>query len=154
MPKGGWDSHWGVQVLLVMIGLGMLVLGSTLLVEATITVARRMGVLGTGRRADHRRRRHVAAGGRDFHHGDVPSSADIAIGNVVGSSTFNILAVLGASSLVAREPLAVAPSVLAFDLPVMTAVAVACFPVFFTGRQIALGKASSSSATTLRTLLT
>jgi len=45
--------------------------------------------------------------------------------------------VLGASSLVAPEPLAVAQSVLAFDLPVMTAVAVACFPVFFTGREIA-----------------
>ena len=67
----------------------------------------------------------------------VRGERDIAIGNVVGSNTFNILAVLGASALVAPEPLAVAPSVLAFDLPVMTAVAIACFPVFFTGRQIA-----------------
>jgi len=137
VPKGGWDSHWGVQVLLVMIGLGMLVLGSTLLVEAAITVARRMGVseLVVGLT--------IVAAGTSLPEvatsimATIRGERDIAIGNVVGSNTFNILAVLGASSLAAREPLAVAPSVLAFDLPVMTAVAVACFPVFFTGRQIA-----------------
>jgi len=72
--------------------------------------------------------------------GAVSGQVDIAIGNVVGSNTFNILAVRGASSLVAHEPLAVAPSVLALDLPVMTAVAVACFPVFFTGADRALGR--------------
>jgi len=38
---------------------------------------------------------------------------------------------------VAPGSLPVPSSVLAFDLPVMTAVAVACLPVFFTGRTIA-----------------
>jgi cation:H+ antiporter len=135
--KDGWDSHWGVQVLLVMTGLGLLVLGSTLLVEAAITIARGMGVseLVVGLT--------IVAAGTSLPEvatsimATIRGERDIAIGNVVGSNTFNILAVLGASSLVAREPLAVAPSVLAFDLPLMTAVAVACLPVFFTGRQIA-----------------
>ena len=137
VPKGGWDSHWSVQVLLVMTGLGMLVLGSTLLVEAAIAVARAMGVseLVVGLT--------IVAAGTSLPEvatsimATIRGERDIAIGNVVGSNTFNILAVVGASSLAAPAPLAVAPSVLAFDLPVMTAVALACLPVFFTGRQIA-----------------
>jgi cation:H+ antiporter len=137
VPKDGWDRHWSVQALLVVIGLGMLVLGSTLLVDAAITIARAMGVseLVVGLT--------IVAAGTSLPEvatsimATIRGERDIAIGNVVGSNTYNILAVLGASSLVAREPLAVAPSVLAFDLPVMTAVAVACLPVFFTGRQIA-----------------
>jgi cation:H+ antiporter len=45
--------------------------------------------------------------------------------------------VLGLTGIVAPTSLAVAPSILSFDMWVMLAVAVACLPVFFTGRQIA-----------------
>ncbi|HAU57943.1 MAG TPA: hypothetical protein DCW87_10605 [Comamonadaceae bacterium] len=63
---------------------------------------------------------------------------DIAVGNVVGSSTFNILGCLGLSGLVAGSAgLAVAPSLLAFDIWVMLAVALACLPIFLSGREIA-----------------
>jgi cation:H+ antiporter len=62
---------------------------------------------------------------------------DIAVGNVVGSNIFNILGVLGISALVAPSALSVAPAMLAFDLPVMVAVALACLPIFFTGNLIA-----------------
>jgi cation:H+ antiporter len=62
---------------------------------------------------------------------------DIAIGNVIGSNIYNILAILGIASLVTPGGLTVADAVLAFDLPVMTAVAVACLPIFFTGYSIA-----------------
>ena len=62
---------------------------------------------------------------------------DIAVGNVVGSNTFNILCVLGLSALVAPTGLTVPQSMLTFDLPVMIAVAVACLPIFFTGNLIA-----------------
>jgi cation:H+ antiporter len=61
---------------------------------------------------------------------------DIALGNVVGSNIFNILSVLGISASVAPSDLAVAPAMLAFDIPVMVAVAVACLPVFFSGSTI------------------
>jgi cation:H+ antiporter len=61
---------------------------------------------------------------------------DIAIGNVVGSNIYNILAILGLSSLLAPTGLTVAPSVVAFDIPLMIAVAVACLPIFFTGYTI------------------
>jgi cation:H+ antiporter len=57
---------------------------------------------------------------------------------VVGSNTFNILGCLGLSGLVAGSAgLAVPPSVLNFDIWVMLAVALACLPVFLTGREIA-----------------
>jgi len=62
--------------------------------------------------------------------------ADIAVGNVVGSNIFNILSVLGFSAVGAPTTLTVSPAALAFDIPVMIAVAIACLPVFFTGSLI------------------
>jgi cation:H+ antiporter len=68
----------------------------------------------------------------------VKGERDIAVGNVVGSNLFNILGCLGLSGLVAGSGgLAVPPSVLNFDIWVMIAVALACLPVFLSGREIA-----------------
>jgi len=62
---------------------------------------------------------------------------DLAVGNVVGSNIFNIMGVLGLTALVAPHGVAVAPSLLNLDLPLMLATAVACLPIFFTGYEIA-----------------
>ncbi|MBX3420253.1 MAG: calcium/sodium antiporter [Pirellulaceae bacterium] len=62
---------------------------------------------------------------------------DIAIGNVVGSNIYNILAILGIASLVTSGGLEVNPGMLAIDIPVMTLVAILCLPIFFTGKTIA-----------------
>jgi cation:H+ antiporter len=62
---------------------------------------------------------------------------DIAVGNVVGSNIYNLLLILGVASLATPGGLAVPPSVLTFDLPVMVVVAIACLPVFFTDYTIA-----------------
>jgi cation:H+ antiporter len=68
----------------------------------------------------------------------IKGERDIAVGNVVGSNTFNILGCLGLSGLVSGGAgLAVAPSVLAFDIWVMLGVALVCLPIFLTGREIA-----------------
>jgi len=61
---------------------------------------------------------------------------ELAVGNVVGSNLFNILCVLGVSSMVATDGIAVNAVALRFDIPVMLAVAVACLPVFLTGHVI------------------
>ena len=61
---------------------------------------------------------------------------DIAVGNVVGSNIFNILAVLGISSAVAPGGVKVTAAALTMDIPVMIAVAAACLPVFFIGHII------------------
>ena len=68
----------------------------------------------------------------------IKGERDIAVGNVVGSNTFNILGCVGLSGLAAgADGLPMAPSLLAFDIWVMLAVALACVPVFLTGREIA-----------------
>lgn len=61
---------------------------------------------------------------------------DIAIGNVVGSNIYNILAILGLTAFVPEGGLSVAPSMIHFDIPFMTAVAFACLPIFFSGHRI------------------
>jgi len=133
----GWDAHWGMQILLILVGLALLVLGSRWLVEAAVGFARQLGVselmIGLTIVAAGTSLPEVATSILAALRGE----RDIAVGNVVGSNIFNVLGVLGISALVAPSALAVAPAMLVFDLPVMVAVALACLPIFFTGNLIA-----------------
>jgi cation:H+ antiporter len=61
---------------------------------------------------------------------------DIAAGNAVGSNIFNLFGILGVAALVSETGLVVAPAIENFDLPVMTAVAVACLPLLARGHRI------------------
>lgn len=61
---------------------------------------------------------------------------DIAIGNLIGSSVYNILAILGITCLVPAGGVAVPEVLIWVDIPVMVAVALACIPVFLTGRRV------------------
>jgi len=133
---GGWDRHWAVQVLLIMVGLALLVLGSKWLVDSAVAFARAFGVsdliigltiIAAGTSMPEVATSIMAA---------VRGERDIAVGNVIGSNTFNILGCLGISGLVSRDGLGMAPAVLNFDIWVMIAVAVACLPVFIYGRRI------------------
>ena len=134
---GAWDRHWAVQLALIGGGLALLVLGANWLVDAAVGFARALGlsemVIGLT----------IVAAGTSLP--EVATSVvatlrgerDIAVGNVIGSNTFNLLGVLGLSGLVAPQALAVAPAMLSFDIPVMIGVALACLPIFFTGHVIA-----------------
>ena len=59
---------------------------------------------------------------------------DLAIGNLIGSSVYNITLILGATAMVA--PIPVDDDLLRIDIPLMTAVALLCIPVFISGRRI------------------
>jgi len=135
--EGGWDRHWWAQLALVAAGLALLVQGSNWLVEAAVTFARHLGiselVIGLTIVAAGTSMPEVATSVMAALRGQ----RDIAVGNVVGSNIFNILGVLGVAALVAPRGLPVSAAMLSFDLPVMTAVAVACLPIFFTGHLIA-----------------
>lgn len=61
---------------------------------------------------------------------------DIAIGNLLGSSVYNILVILGATAIVPRGGVPVSSELMRIDIPVMTLVAVVCVPVFLSGRQV------------------
>jgi cation:H+ antiporter len=136
--SGSWDNHWAAQLGLIVAGLAALVFGSDYLVQASVNFAKAMGV------SDLVIGLTIVAAGTSMPEVATSISAalkgerDIAVGNVVGSNTFNILGCLGLSGLVSGDlGLAVAPSLLVFDMWVMLAVALACLPVFMTGREIA-----------------
>jgi cation:H+ antiporter len=124
------------NLLLIGAGLALLVLGSRWLVEGAIAVARAFGVselvIGLTIIAAGTSLPEVATSVMASIRGE----RDIAVGNVVGSNIFNILSVLGLSSIVSPDGIRVAPAVLDFDLPVMIAVAIGCLPIFFTGYRI------------------
>ena len=63
-------------------------------------------------------------------------TADLALGNVVGSNLFNLTAVLGLAAVGSSTGVAVAGQALRVDLPVLVLTAVVCLPVFFTGFEV------------------
>jgi cation:H+ antiporter len=67
----------------------------------------------------------------------IKGERDIAVGNVIGSNTFNILGCLGLSAMVSGTTgLGVSANIINFDVWVMIAVALACLPIFATGNNI------------------
>jgi cation:H+ antiporter len=135
---GEWDAKLPMQLLLIVVGLAALVGGSEFLVEASVNFAKAMGVsdvvIGLTIVAAGTSMPEVAASITAAFKGE----RDIAVGNVVGSNTFNILGCVGLSALVSGSGgLGMAASVMSFDIWVMLAVALACLPVFMSGREIA-----------------
>jgi cation:H+ antiporter len=125
-----------VQIVLVVAGLAMLIVGARVFLDAAVGIARSLGLselvigltfVAAGTSLPVVATSIVAA---------IRGERDIAVGNVVGSNIFNILSVLGFTSLVSSGGVTVADEALRFDIPVMIAVALACFPLFFTGHEI------------------
>jgi cation:H+ antiporter len=133
-PKG--SAGVLLNIAFIVAGLILLVLGSRWLVDGAVAIARVIGVdevvIGLT----------IVAAGTSLPEvatsilASIRGERDIAVGNVVGSNIFNILAVLGLSGIVAPNGLPVPPSIQNFDTPVMIAVAIACLPIFFTGWEI------------------
>jgi len=127
----------GMNILLCLIGLVILVIGAKWFVEGAVTIARQWGIselvialtiVAAGTSMPEVATSIIAA---------LRKETDIAVGNVVGSSIFNILAILGIASLLAGpKGLSVSMGIMDFDLPVMIAVAFACLPIFFSGHII------------------
>ncbi len=139
---GAGEAKWAdsrlMQVVLIVGGLVLLVIGSRLLVNASVAFAKALGV------SDLVVGLTIVAAGTSLPEvatsitAAIKGERDIAVGNVVGSNVFNILAVLGISGMVAGTAgVTVAPSIIAFDAWVMLVAALACLPIFLTGREIA-----------------
>ncbi|MDA0188825.1 MAG: calcium/sodium antiporter [Proteobacteria bacterium] len=129
-PPAAWDAHWGVQLLLVLGGLALLVVGAGWLVDAAVAFARAFGVsdlvIGLTIVAAGTSLPEVAASLTAALRGE----RDIAVGNVVGSNVFNVLGCLGLAGMAAPGGLVVAPELLRVDLWVLLATMLACLPVF------------------------
>jgi cation:H+ antiporter len=117
-------------------GLVILVFGSELLVKAAVELARGWGiselVIGLTIVAAGTSLPEVAASTIAAIKGE----RDIAVGNAVGSNIFNLLSVLGLSSIISPSGLPVSEGALSFDFPIMIAAAIACLPVFYIGYSI------------------
>lgn len=125
-----------IQLALIVGGLALLVVGSNWLVEGAVAFAQLLGVselvigltiVAAGTSLPEVATSVVAA---------IRKERDIAVGNVIGSCIFNILCILGLSSVVTPNGLSVSPQILAFDIPLMVAVSIACLPLFAFSHQI------------------
>jgi len=127
-PHPMWQN-----LLFVIGGLALLVLGARLLVDSAVALATAWGVneavIGLT----------IVAAGTSLPEvvtsivATIRGERDIAVGNVVGSNIFNILCVLGLSGLVSPVPLLAGEQMSQLDIPVMLAVALLCVPFFFAG---------------------
>ncbi|MEX1201097.1 MAG: calcium/sodium antiporter [Methylophaga sp.] len=130
-PKPVWHN-----LLFIVAGLALLVLGARWLVQSAVDIASSFGiseaVIGLT----------IVAAGTSLPEvmtsivATIKGERDIAIGNVVGSNIFNILAVLGLSGLLSPVPLLASEQLAQIDVPVMLAVAVLCLPLFFLGSSL------------------
>jgi cation:H+ antiporter len=117
-------------------GLGLLLLGANWLVDAAVTFAEYLGVsqliigltiVAIGTSLPELATSVIAS---------LRGEREIAVGNVVGSNLFNLLAVLGLAGLVTPGGVVVSAQALQFDMAAMTAVALLCLPIFLTGDTI------------------
>jgi cation:H+ antiporter len=123
-----------MDVVLVVAGCGGLVLGGYAIVEGAVAVGSLLGVsqvvigltvVAVGTSLPELATSLVAA---------MHKEADIAVGNVIGSNIFNIVAILGTATVV--QPLTVAPSVLVRELPAVLGLSIVVFPMLRTGWRI------------------
>ncbi len=135
-PPSAWTSNAFVQLGLMIGGLILLGVGSSWLVGGAVAIATLWGVseliIGLTIVSVGTSLPEVVTSVVASYRGE----RDIAVGNVVGSNLFNLLCVVGLSSVVAPSGIPVTDAALAFDIPVMVAVAVVCLPIFFSGNLI------------------
>lgn len=124
------------NIVFIVIGLGLLVLGSNWLVDSAVKIAKFIGiselvigltVVAIGTSLPEVATSVIAA---------LKGESDIAVGNAVGSNIFNLLGVLGIGALVSPEGISVAERVLQFDFLVMVFVALVTLPIFYIDNQI------------------
>lgn len=126
-------KHWAFDTLLIIGGLVVLVFASRLLVDNAVSIAKELGVseavigltiVAIGTSMPELATSIVAS----YKH-----KTDIAIGNIVGSNLFNLLAIAGSCSLI--HPIE-AQNVNHIDLLVMLAISILLLPLVKSGQKI------------------
>ncbi len=131
------DMSWLKIGIFIVLGLIGLPLGADLLIDGAQNIARDFGVPETvigltlvalGTSLPELATTVMAA---------LRKQADVALGNVIGSNMFNLLAIIGVAGLVG--PLPVDPNLLRFDLWVMLGASLLLVPFVFLKRDITRG---------------
>jgi cation:H+ antiporter len=130
------DKPVAVQLGYVLVGLVTLVIGSQLLVNSATDIATELGVselvigltvVAIGTSLPEFATSMLAA---------FRGQRDIAVGNVVGSNLFNLMSVLGLTSIVSPDGVNVSDASLRLDFPVMLAATIVLIPIFWNGFEI------------------
>jgi cation:H+ antiporter len=125
------SRHWLIDLALILGGLGVLVLGSRILVDHAVSLAKVLGIseavigltiVAAGTSMPELATSMVAA---------LRKQPDIAIGNIVGSNIFNVLGILGLASMI--SPIT-APGISTVDYAAMIIFSTLLIPLLFTGR--------------------
>ena len=125
-----------VYVTMMLAGIAVVVVGADWLVDGAVGLARGFGV------SDALIGLTVVAIGTSAPElvttvvSTLRGERDIAIGNLLGSSIYNILLILGITCLVPANGLDLPASLVRIDIPIMVAVAMACIPIFISGRRV------------------
>ena len=121
---------------LLVLGLAVIVVGADVLVSGATELARTFGVsdaiigltiVAIGTSAPELATTVVAT---------IRNDRDVAVGNLIGSSIYNILMILGATVLASPGGITVSREILLIDLPLAALVALVCVPVFRSGQSI------------------
>ncbi|MEU3274484.1 calcium/sodium antiporter [Saccharomonospora sp. NPDC006951] len=136
LPENAGAMRPWTAALTLAAGIAVIVVGATLLVDGAVEVARTFGVsdavigltiIAIGTSAPELVTTIMAT---------LRGNRDIALGNLLGSSVYNIAIILGITVLVAPGAVHVPAEVLEGDLLLMVAAALACVPIFVTGSRI------------------
>lgn len=120
----------------IIIGLSLLLVGSHWFVNSAVNLARIFGlseavigltILAIGTSLPEVITSIVAA---------IQGQRDIAVGNVIGSNTFNLLAVIGFSGLTSTKGLISNTQLTFQDFPIMLIVALLCIPIMITNYKV------------------
>ncbi|MFV9473213.1 calcium/sodium antiporter [Advenella sp. RU8] len=118
------------NLILLCAGMALSILGADLLVDSAVTIAEHFGVsnaiIGLT----------IVAIGTSSPElvttilSTIKNDRDVAIGNLIGSSIYNILFILGVTGFVVPNGLNIGSDLLWIDFPLMIAVSVLCIPIF------------------------
>jgi len=132
--SGGVARAWGKYIAIVLVGIALLAGGAELMVRSAVAVAAEYGisqrvigltVVAMGTSLPELATSVIAARRNE------PA---IALGNIIGSNIFNVLAILGVTSLIVPVP--VTQGSINIDNWVMLGFAVVLFPMMLWGRRI------------------
>jgi cation:H+ antiporter len=136
IPGGRRRVRFAWHSVLLVLGIALTVLGAELLVAGAANLAQAHGVsdafigltiVAIGTSAPELVTTLMATFKND---------RDVAIGNLIGSSIYNVLMILGLTVLSAPRGIEVARDVLWIDLPLAALVAALCLPIFRSDRKV------------------
>lgn len=128
--RGVWNS------LLLVAGMAITVLGAEWMVTGAASIARTFGVsdafigltiVAIGTSAPELATTLMAT---------FKDDRDVAIGNLIGSSIYNVQVILGLTCVLSAQSIDVSQDILRIDLPLAALVAIVCYPVFKSEKRV------------------